>query len=188
MKNGIRMIYSSFIDEDDWDIEEAKEYYKEYYDQDEITDEEFYKWCLDTNEVYFNDLYEYEIDIPINGPILCIAYIGRWNGRFAGYKIINKRNIKNCLDICSDYNDIEIYCDRSNLCASLYHHDGTNYVIFKEIRTDKINTSDIDDFFYAKMINSKNNYKKFMKSIQKYTKSLRPYISEKFGWSSSKKK
>lgn len=183
MKKGIRMIYTSFIDEDDWDIEEVKE----YYDTDNLSDDKFYNYCIEMNNEYFNDLYDYDLNIPINGPILCIADIGRWDGRFAGYKIINKRNIKNCLDICSDYNDIEIYCDRSNLCVSLYHHDGTNYVIFKEIRTDKINTSDINDFFYEKMINSKNDYKKFIKSIQKYTKSLRPYISEKFGWSSSKK-
>lgn len=184
MKNGIRMIYSSIINEDDWDIEEAKE----YYDKDEITDDEFYRYCIDKNNEYFEDVYEYDLNIPINGPILCIADIGRWNGRFAGYKIINKRNIKDILDACSDYYDIEIYCDKSNLCANLHHHDGTNYVIFKEIREDKINSSDIDGFFYAKMMNSKNDFNKLQNMIQRYTRSLRPYIKKEFGWSNSKKK
>ena len=184
MKNGIRMIYSSIINEDDWDIEDAKE----YYDKDEISDHEFYEYCVDTNNTYFEDVYEDELNIPINGPILCISDIGRWNGRFAGYKIINKRNIKNCLDICSNYDDMEIYCDRNNLCANLHHHDGTNYVIFKEIREDKINSSDIDGFFYAKMMNSKNDFHKLQNMIQRYTRSLRPYIEKEFGWSNSKKK
>ena len=37
------------------------------------------------------------LDIHLNENILIIADIGRWNGRFSGYKEISSGNIKDCL-------------------------------------------------------------------------------------------
>ena len=108
----------------------------------------------------------------LDGRILCIANMGLWNGRRSGYKILGN-NLNEVLTCGIGCDEKEIYCDAYNVLAKGYHHDGTNYVEFREIREDK----DIDkllDKIY-------NNEPVTRAELNRYTKSLRPYVAKVYG-------
>lgn len=126
-----------------------------------------------TNCVNFN--YEDEVlllDKKLDGEILCIASIGKWNGRFQGYKILGN-NLKNILwNIGCD--DFHVYYDGHNIKSEGHHHDGTNSVEFREIKPDKC----IDN-----LLNMLYSGEKVTRNIiNYYTKSLGHYVKEIYGW------
>lgn len=107
----------------------------------------------------------------IDGRILAIVDIGRWNGRCSGYKILDN-NISCILDTDCDY--CEWYSDGYNIKFKGHHHDGTNYVEYRVIREDRNIENLLRDIFYGEEISRKKlNY---------YTKSLHSYIAEIYGW------
>lgn len=124
-----------------------------------------------------DETFEYEteqdnLDKELDGNILCIASIGRWNGRFQGYKICGN-NLKEVLGSFG-CDEIHVFFDGFNIKSKGYHHDGTNYVEYREIRQDK----DID-----RLTNMIYSGKKITRSIiNYYTKSLGSYIKEIYGW------
>lgn len=107
----------------------------------------------------------------IDGRILAIVDIGRWDGRCSGYKILDN-NISSILDTDCDY--CEWYSDGYNIKFKGHHHDGTNYVEYRVIREDRNIENLLRDIFYDEEISRKKlNY---------YTKSLHSYIAEIYGW------
>ena len=109
----------------------------------------------------------------LDGRILCIASVGRWNGRVQGYKILgnNLNEVVSC-DIGCD--EKEIYCDGRNVYAKGYHHDGRNYVEFREIREDKNIDVLLDKLYMNKEVTRQE--------INKYTKSLLPHVKKVYGF------
>ena len=105
----------------------------------------------------------------LDGRIICIASMGLWNGRRSGYKILGN-NLNEVLTCGIGCDEKEIYCDSYNVLAKGYHHDGSNYVEFREIREDR-NIDNLLNKLY-------NNEEVTRKEINYYTKSLRPYIKE----------
>ena len=70
--------------------------------------------------------------------------------------------------------EIHVFFDGFNIKSKGYHHDGTNYVEYREIRQDK----DID-----RLTNMIYSGKKITRNILNYyTKSLGSYIKEIYGW------
>ena len=108
----------------------------------------------------------------LDGRILAIAGLGLWNGRRSGYKILGN-NLNEVLTCGIGCDEKEIYCDGYNVLAQGYHHDGRNYVEFREIREDK----DIEPLL-EKLY---NNEPVSRAEIRKYTKSLRPYVKQVYG-------
>lgn len=107
----------------------------------------------------------------IDGRILVLSDIGRWNGRFNGYKILDD-NISSILETDCDY--CEWYSDGYNIKFKGHHHDGTNYAEYRVIREDRNIDNLLDDIYDGKEISRKKlNY---------YTKSLHSYIAEIYGW------
>lgn len=102
-----------------------------------LSEDELYSKMCETNAEYLND-ERMNLDIQLSQPIIVIADIGRWNGRFNGYKMIDSGNIKDCL--YSDMDMAEWYVDKyGDLRADAIHHDGTNhylYRVFKDGVTD----------------------------------------------------
>ena len=130
-----------------------------------------------TDEVYFQieQNFEYEtmnLDKKLNGRILCLANMGLWNGRRTGYKILGN-NLNEILTAGIGCDEKEVYCDSYNVYARGYHHDGSNSVEFREIREDK-NIDALLDKLYS-------NEPVTRKEINRYTKSLRPYIKKIYG-------
>lgn len=131
---------------------------------DTITTREHTIWCNDPDEIYaimddmnselepgvdpytYNDAAElcdeYRFDEITNlesangGKILAIADLGLWDGRHTGYKILDKLT-----DVLSDlpnyYAYIRFYVDENGeFCGRVAHHDGTNYITYRERRPD----------------------------------------------------
>lgn len=157
----------------DLNVEEWRDGYAEFCDINNITpggENDLYNWMINTNYMYLDDERE-NLNKQIDGKILCIADIGRWNGRVNGYVILND-NLNSFLNICDDY--MEFFGDGKNIRAAGHHHDGTNYYIFRAIRPGR----DIDKFLNAiyngeHITNSKLNY---------YTRSIYLDVAAVYGW------
>lgn len=123
------------------------------------------------DEDYYLDDERFNLDIPTDGRILVIADLGLWDGRRQGYKIIN-RNVSDILYDEADF--VEWYSDGYNIKATAYHHDGTNYYEYREIREDK-NIDNLLDAIY-------NGEEITRRKLNYYTKSIHPYVAEVYGW------
>ena len=108
----------------------------------------------------------------LDGRILAIADMGLWNGRRSGYKILGN-NLNEVLTCGIGCDEKEIYCDSYNVLARGYHHDGTNYVEFRELKEDTNY-----DVLLEKLY---NNEEVTREDVRKYTKSLRPYVKQVYG-------
>lgn len=161
------------------DIEDWRDGYEEWLEINEIDDRDpedendIYDWMCDINNEYLYD-EKMNLDKVIEGRILVIGNIGRWDGRVNGYKILdnNINEIFNINDRGFDY--AEFYGDGYNIRAVEHHHDGTNYYLYRVIREDR-NIENLLDAIYngEKISRSKLNY---------YTKSLYKNVKDVYGW------
>lgn len=147
--------------------------FNDYFEEEGITDENRkYELMEELNAMYYDDeRYNLNIDLPED--IIIIADIGTWRGRFDGYKEIDG-NIAECLYSDCDY--ATWYCDRYNFRAECSHHDGTNYLLYRMWK-DGITETQKDNFKSAIL-----EKKLTSEMISRYTKSLRPYIANVYGW------
>ena len=151
--------------------EVCKEFLSEVSPEIEQTEENV------TQEIYYRIDQWFEDEVlnlnkRLEGRILAIASMGLWNGRKTGYKILgnNLNEVVSCGIGCDEKH---VYCDSYNVVAEGYHHDGRNYVEFREIREDK----DVD-----KLLDKIYNQEPVSRAeIRRYTKSLRPYIKKLYG-------
>lgn len=129
-----------------------------------------------TDRIYGNIDVEYEdeqcnLNKELDGRVLAIVSVGRWNGRKSGYKILS-RNLNSILDNigCDEF---RVYADKYNVKADGYHHDGHNFVEYRELREDR-NYQNLLDKLYSGVEVSRQE-------INYYTKSLRSKIKEVYG-------
>jgi hypothetical protein len=123
-------IWSNNLDYSDWK-DDLEELYPDYSNEDRIS------LMYDINNEYLED-ERVNLDIQLDRPILVIADLGLWNGRFSGYKEIGSGRISDCLYSDTDYSTW--YVDtRGDLRCDAVHHDGTNHYLY---RTYKENASD----------------------------------------------
>ena len=150
--------------------QDAREHLKENDFEDwetvDVTDtiyEEIDMWFDDEQSNLYRNL---------DGRILAIASVGRWNGRVSGYKILGD-NLNEVLTCSIGCDEKEVYCDAYNVHATGYHHDGRNHVEFREIREDR----NIDNLLNKLYMNEPVT----RREINYYTKSLRSYIQKIYG-------
>lgn len=118
------------LDYEDW----RKELEEEFPDRTEM---ERISLMYAINDDYLED-DRINLDIKLDNPIIVIADIGRWNGRFSGYKEIESGNISDCLYTDMDY--ATWYVDKNgDFRCDAIHHDGTNHYLY---RTYKDGVSD----------------------------------------------
>ena len=161
----------------DLNIEDWADGYKEYLEMNDIEDKDpddehaIYEWMCETNNYYLDD-ERCNLNKKVDGRILVIGDLGRWNGRVSGYKIIDSCNIRDILYSDCDY--MEWYGDGYNIRAVGHHHDGTNYYLYRVIREDR-NIDNLLDAIYSgeEITNKKLNY---------YTKSLYKDVANVYGW------
>ena len=134
--------------------------------EENITDEIYFRIDMNFNDGKLN------LNKKLDGRILCIADMGLWNGRRSGYKILGN-NLNEVLTCGIGCDEKEVYCDGRNVLAKGYHHDGRNYVEFREIREDR-NIENLLTKLY-------NNEEVTRKEINYYTRSLRPYVKQIYG-------
>lgn len=146
MSDGKHIVWSDLnLDIDDW-----REAYAEFIkdnDYDDDPDDEYaiYQHMVEINSLYLDD-ERMNLDIELPRPIIAIADLGLWNGRFSGYKELNSNNIKDCLDTFRSCEYHEWYVDeRKDFRCKAVHHDGTNYVLYRTYRDD-VTDEQIEEF------------------------------------------
>ena len=112
------------------------------------------------------------LNIKTDGRILVIASLGLWDGRKQGYQVRYNRNVNAIFGTQYDYT--EWYSDGYNIRAIDVHHDGVNYLEFREIREDR-NIQNLLDAIY-------NGEKITRKKLNYYTKSLHKRVANVYGW------
>ena len=84
------------------------------------------------NSEYLGD-ERMNLNVQLLQPILVVADIGRWDGRYDGYAEIKTGNIKDCL--YSEMDMCEWYVDKyGDLRADAVHHDGTNHYLYRAFK------------------------------------------------------
>ena len=120
------------LDLDDWRDDIKGDLIANGTSPDEITEDDLYDQMIDTNNMYLDD-ERINLNIQEAQPIIVIADLGRWNGRFQGYNMIESGNIKDCLYSDTDYT--EWYVDKlGDLRADAIHHDGTNHYLYRAFK------------------------------------------------------
>lgn len=104
-------------------------------------------WDYISDEI--RSAYECErmnLDVDLDGRILCCGSLGLWWGRPTGCRIIDERNLSAVLDqACRDSDAYRVYFDGEEVRADDSHHDGTNHYTFREIRED-VGDEELDAF------------------------------------------
>ncbi len=126
------------------------------------------------NDDYLADERQ-NLNIQLSQPIIIIADLGRWNGRFSGYKEISSGNINDCL-----YSDTEYatwYVDKlGDLRCDAVHHDGENHYLYRTYK-DNVSEEQIQNFkdkIYCGAVSRGD--------ITRITKGLGDEIGRVYGW------
>ena len=151
---------------------DTKEFLKENYSDEDITDADILDEIYHNEEITFEDELT-NLNKELDGRVLAIASMGLWDGRVTGYKILSN-NLNEVVKSSIGCDEKHVYCDRYNVLAEGYHHDGRNYVEFREIREDK-NIDELLNKIYM-------NIPITRAEIRKYTKSLRSKVKEVYGF------
>lgn len=149
------------------DYEEWKEcmLQEEGESEETLTYERYYEDC----DINMDD-ERCNLDVEVNGVIVCFASLGLWNGRCNGAKTLGT-NVRNILSSNCDY--ITWYCDRYNVRCDASHHDGNNHYLYRVAK----------DAETAERLAHKIAYEDMTEEqFRKATKSLRPYVSKVYGW------
>lgn len=96
------------------------------------SDGELHILMFEENDGYLGDEQLNLSGLRTPNGIIAIVDVGRWDGRFPGYRMFN--TVSSCLERgeCDEY---EWYVDVAGefKCAG-YHHDGTNYVTYRGVK------------------------------------------------------
>ena len=156
-----------------WTSETNIEDYREFFEEQDITSENEQYECLDEmNRIWLEDRRK-ELDVELEENIVVLADLGLWFGRRDGYKEIGN-NISEALYTNDDY--ITWYVDRYDMRGDGAHHDGDNHYLYRVWKNG------ITDTQKENFLNKWASGKATRKDVTRYTKSLRPYIANVYGW------
>lgn len=135
MNNDRHIIWSNYdLDYEDWRDDLEAEY-------PELSEDERISLMYEINQSYLDD-ERANLNIQLSQPILLIADIGRWDGRYSGYGEIKSGKICDCLHADMDY--ATWYVDKlGDLRCDAVHHDGTNHYLYRVYKSG-VRESQID--------------------------------------------
>ena len=166
------VIWSNYgLDLDSW----RDDLLEEYPDK---TEDELYTLMHEINDGYLDDV-RLNLDIQLSEGFLLIADIGRWNGRFPGYREIKSGNIKDCL--YSELGYATFYVDKlGDLRCAAIHHDGTNHYLYRVFKRGVSETQ--KEQLKEKILDGTIT----RKDITRITSRLGDVIGRVYGWSFSR--
>lgn len=137
--------------------------------EDEIMD----YYLTELNPSYLED-EQANLDIQLPGKVIAIADLGLWYGRRTGYRVLD--NNLNCVlqSHVDGMSEICIYGDSYNIRADEAHHDGMNHYLYRMLCPDK-DATPLLNAIYANQPVSRS-------MLNRYTRSLFPYVAKVFGW------
>ena len=119
------------LDFDDWKDDLEAEH-------PELSEPKMMELMYETNNNYLDD-ERVNLNVQLSQPIIVIADLGLWNGRFSGYRMIESGNIRDCLYSDTDMTEWFVDAD-GEFRADAIHHDGRNHYLyraFKDNATDE---------------------------------------------------
>lgn len=171
MKKKIERVIWDNMDSEDFDIQEKNlrdAYCDEYPD---ITEDGLKDLMYEDNSRFLDDVRD-NLNIKLDGDIIAIASLGLWDGRRQGYKLLKSRNIKDIFSSECDY--VKWFSDGKDLKSEQHHHDGTNFITYREVKSG-VNIDKLTDSIY-------NGETISNRRLGYYTKSIIPRIKEVYGW------
>ena len=141
--------------------------------QKTITEEDIDNECNFLERVWFDDELGNLDEVDEHCGLIAIADVGRWNGRFSGYK-----EVKNLTDVLySDCDYEKVYVDSNgDLRKDESHHDGSNSILYRYWKDGL--TTEQKDRFLDKIYNGECT----QKDITRYTRKAGVGIANLFGW------
>lgn len=142
--------------------------------QEILTDDEVLEYYLmELNPSYLED-ERANLNMQLPGKVVAIADLGLWNGRQSGYKIMAD-NLNSILQSHMDgSSEICIYGDGNNIRADESHHDGVNHYEYRMLLPQKDASPLLDAIWSGHEISRK--------MLNRYTRSLYPYVANIYGW------
>lgn len=141
--------------------------------EDENGEQMSYEDATELNYEYLED-ERYNLDVPTDGEIICLADLGLWYGRRPAHKLMG-HNVKNILYGQVDgMSECHWYSDGKDICCREAHHDGTNHYIYR-IMKGKTHDEQVDN---AEKLCSKPITPH---RLGYYTKSLEPVVAKVYG-------
>ena len=140
----------------------------------DASEDELISKMYEINSDYLDD-ERTNLNIQLSQSIIAIADLGRWNGRFNGYAMIDSGNIKDCL--YSECDIKEWYVDKNGdfRCKAI-HHDGTNYYLYRTFK-DNVSESQIENL-QGKILDGTAT----RRDITRITRRLGDDIGAVYGW------
>ena len=139
-----------------------------------LSDAEIEDKMYEINNEYLGD-ERLNLDITLSRPILLIADVGKWDGRYSGYTEIKSGKISDCLYSECDY--VTWYVDGyGDLRCEAIHHDGTNHYLYR-VYKEGASEEDIDRL-KEKIYNGTAT----RRDIERVTDRLGDEIGKVYGW------
>lgn len=165
------LIYSSI---EDYDENEMRSAYKEFLSDNDIVEDDYdyFRFVENEIEAHYSDEKD-NLSMPC-GQIIAIADLGTWRGRISAYKLSNKHNLNAIFAMLGDGDDVEIYVEGNDVKATVRHHDGVNYITFREVRDGRNIKKLTNKIYYQEPISRQ--------MISAYTKCLGDKVKQVYGW------
>ena len=162
-----RVIWSN-NDYDEWEKCMLEDYPDEASREEENIEISYERYMDDRD----NDLYDERanLDVPVDGVIVCFADLGLWDGHHQGAKKFGKY-VKNILRSDCEFNDW--FCDRYNVRCKASHHDGSNSYLYRVAKDEEQADRLVQAIAYEGMTEEE---------FRKATRSLRPYVANVYGF------
>lgn len=170
-KNVRHLIYTTQYDED-----ECKKEYEEWLEWLEEIEESASKLTLDDyiQDTLSQTLQDEYLNLNVEcGQIIAIADLGLWDGRHSAYKLNGKGSLNAIFDMVHG-DDYDIFVEGNDVKAVVRHHDGTNYITFREVRKDRDIKKICDMLYNQKEVSNR--------LISAYTKPLGKLVANIYGW------
>lgn len=127
----MKTLYTNMVNAEEYVIENPELFDEEltWNERIELAHEHLNNW-------YWNDFEEGLQGTKMEGrAILAIADLGRWNGRYQGYRVIHSSNILSCLSDAGSYDYVTFYTDKAgDFRMDGVHHDGKDYITYREVK------------------------------------------------------
>lgn len=172
----INMEHNIFNNADYVDFDQYKEILisereeQEFDNPEDVRDIDVYNFISECEEDDF-ECEKMNLNKLLSNRVIAVADLGFWNGRKQGYKILSN-NLNSIFNIGEDIN--KWYDDGKDVRGIFSHHDGTHYVLFRELREWRTQTNFLERILSGEKIP--------IKTLNYFTSSLHPYMKEIYGW------
>ena len=138
-----------------------------------ITEEDISNECNFLEQTWFDDELSELARVDEGYGLIAIANVGRWNGRFSGYKELKQL----CSVMYSSCDYERVYVDSNgDLRKEESHHDGSNSILYRYWKEGL--TDEQKENFMSKIYNGECT----QKDITRYTRKAGLGIANAFGW------